>query len=311
MGTEIAGAWREAGGRDLEIARVAGSQFGLITRAQLEAIGFQSSAIALRIRAGRLHRVYRGVYAAGHTVLPRAGRRLAAVLTYGEGAVLSHASAAGHHDLRPDNGRLIHVTIPRGRRCRERSGIRLHHPTDLTEADCTTRDGIPVTTLARTLVDLGEHLPAGHVRAAFARAEQQRVLDMATVDAALERAGPRRRGPRVLREILRAYDPRWQDALSGLELRMLDLIAAADLPPPDVNAWLDGRFLVDFLWRRERLAVEADSARFHDTPNARRSDSRRDGELRRLGIRTIRVTDAQLADDPDGVARRLQRALRP
>lgn len=290
---------------------MAARQFGLITRRQLEALGFAPAAIALRVRAGRLHRVHRGVYAVGHPVLSREARRLAATLTCGAGAVLAHASAAGRHGLRPDNGRLVHVAIPPPRRCSARAGIRLHHPTDLTPADCTIRDGIPVTTLARTLVDLGEHLPASHVRAAFARAEQQRVLDMREIEGALARAGPRRRGPRILRELLRGYDPRWQDTLSGLELRLLDLVAAAGLPAPEVNAWVDGRFLIDFLWPRERLAVEADSARFHGTANARRSDARRDGELRRLGFTTLRISDTEIATDGPAVARRLRLALRP
>lgn len=301
MQTEIASHVRDA-----EIARVASRQFGLITRRQLERIGFGSAAIALRIRSGRLHRVHLGVYAVGHTVLSREARRLAAVLTFGDGAVLVQASAAGMHELRPDNGTLVHVAVPAGRRCRPRPGIRIHRLTDLTPADCTTRNGIPVTTLARTLVDLGDHLPPNHVRAAFVRAEQLRVLDMREIDAALARALPRRRGP----AILRGYDPRWQDTLSGLELRLLDLVSAHGLPAPDVNAWIDGRFLIDFLWRSERLAVETDSARFHDTPNARPSDARRDRELERLGLRVLRIAETDLGERPDAVAARLTAALR-
>lgn len=305
MRTEIASHLRDA-----EVARVASRQFGLITRRQLDGIGLTSPAVALRVRCGRLHRIRRGVYAVGHTVLSRDARRLAAVLTFGDGAVLAHASAAGLHDLRPDNGTLVHVAVPPGRRCRPRPGICVHHAGDLTPADCTTRRGIPVTTLARTLADLGESVPANHVRAAFIRAEQLRVLDMREIDAALARAHRRRRGPAILRELLRGYDPRWQETLSGLELRLLDIVAAHDLPAPDVNAWIDGRFLVDVLWRRERLAVETDSARFHDTPHARRSDARRDRELRRLGLTVLRVTDAELGGRPDTVAARLTRALR-
>lgn len=296
--------------RDAEVARTANAQFGLITRRQLQRIGLTSPAIALRLRSGRLHRVHRGVYAVGHTVLSRDARRLAAVLTFGDGAVLAHASAAGMHELRPDNGTLIHVALPPGRRCRPRPGICVHHPTDLTPADRTTRDGIPVTTRARTLVDLGDHHPVPHVRAAFVRAEQLRVLDMREIDAALARTHPRRRGPAILREILRGYDPRWQDTLSGLKLRLLDIVSARGLPAPDVNAWIDGRFLIDFLWRGERLAVETDSARFHGTPTARRSDARRDRELRRLGLTVLRVTDDDLDERPDAVAARLTRALR-
>lgn len=305
MRTEIA-----SHARDAEVARVASRQFGVITRRQLDVIGLTSPAVLLRCRTGRLHRLHRGVYAVGHTVLSRHARRLAAVLALGDGAVLAHASAAGMHDLRPDNGTVVHVAIPPGRRCRPRSGICIHHAADLTAADRTTRDGIPVTTLARTLVDLGDRLPAHHVRAAFVRAEQLRVLDVREVDAALARAHPRRRGPSVLRELLRGYDPRWQDTLSGLELRLLDVVRAHDLPTPDVNAWIDGRFLIDFLWRRERLAVETDSARFHGTPTARRSDARRDRELRRLGLTVLRVTDRDLDQRQDKVAARLSRSLR-
>ncbi len=289
---------------------MASRQFGLITRRQLERIGLTSPAVALRVRCGRLHRVHLGVYAVGHTVLSHDARRLAAVLTFGDGVVLAHASAAGMHHLRPDNGTLVHVAVPPGRRCRPRPGICVHHPADLTPADCTTRNGTPVTTYARTLADLGDHLPMHHVRAAFVRAEQLRVLDMREIDAVLERAHPRRRGPAMLREVLRGYDPRWQDTLSGLELRLLDIVSANDLPAPDVNAWVDGRFLIDFLWRRERLAVETDSARFHDTPNSRRSDARRDRELRGLGLTVLRVTDDDLGERPGAVAAQLTHVLR-
>ena len=287
------------------IATVARRQHGLITLRQLCAIGFDRSAIARRVAAGRLHRVHRGVYAVGHLALTRSGHRLAAVLAVSDQALASHITAAAIWEIRTTSSPRIDVTTS-GRQ-RSRGAIRVHERA-IHADDRTIRDGIPVTSLARTLVDLGDVVPPNQVRNAFVRAEQHRLIDMTAIDACLKRSG-RTRGARHLREVLRVYDPRWEQARSTLELEFLSLATAAGIPEPEVNAWINDRFLVDALWRSRRLIVEVDSRRFHDIPSARRNDARRDHTLRAIGYRVLRVTDEDLATRPEATGGRIHSEL--
>ena len=183
------------------------------------------------------------------------------------------------------------------------------HRRSIHQDDRALRHGIPVTSLARTLVDLGDGVPPRQVRGAFVRAEQLRLTDMTAIDAALGRGAPRQRGPRILRELLRGYDPRWQQTRSDLELAMLDLVAAHALPEPEVNPWIHDRFMVDFLWREQRVIVETDGAEVHGTATAQRDDARRDHVLTSLGYRVLRVSYDELTRMPDMVARDLRRQV--
>lgn len=293
--------------RERALAGLADAQHGVVSRTQLGELGFERGAIAHRVAQGRLHRLYAGVYAVGHARVPPAGRRLAAVLACGQGAVASHLTAAAHLGLRPSGGGPHHVTVPAGNGSRSRAGLRVHR-TRLVADDVAEHDGLPATTVARTLVDLGDLLAAEHVRRAFVRAEQARILDATAIDAVLTRAG-RRRGAAVMQGLLRAYDPRWQATRSGLELRMLDLVREHGLPPPEVNDWIAGRWEADLHWRDAAVVVEVDGAGVHATPGARRRDAVRDRALRRHGLTVVRVAEADLESDPARVARRVARAL--
>jgi very-short-patch-repair endonuclease len=137
------------------IARIARRQHGVVRLDQLLAAGLSPKGITRRVEAGRLHRLHRGVYAVGHTDLTREGRWLAAVFACGQGAVLSHESAAHLWKLSPTCPPLVHVTVPGTNGRRKRPGIRLHYSTTLTSKDATLRRNIPVTTQERTLRDLG------------------------------------------------------------------------------------------------------------------------------------------------------------
>ncbi len=292
--------------RDRQIAAIAARQHGLITSRQLADVGLSRQGTSDRVKAGRLHRVRRGVYAVGHTVLSANGHRHAAVLAIGDLALTSHTTAAAIWEIRPTTSGLMHVTTTTD--ARDRASIRVHrrpiHPDDRAR-----RDGIPVTSLALTLVDLGDVDAAHHLRKAFVRAEQLRLIDMTAIDAALDRASDRRRGPTLLRELLRGYDPRWQQTRSDLELAMLDLVTRHALPEPEVNAWIHERFMVDFLWRDERLIVETDGAQTHSTPTAQRGDARRDHVLTSLRYRVLRLPSVQLRERPRRAAADIVDAL--
>ncbi len=305
MHTESPTQGGDAQGREAEIGRLASTQHGLITTRQLLALGFGEAAIRYRVAAGRLHRVHRGVYAVGHLALTVSGRRLAAVLALGDDAVASHITAAAIWDIRQTTSRLIHVTVDRD--ARDRPGIRVHRR-PIQPVDVSIRDAIPVSSLARTLVDLGDVAPGVQVRNAFVRAEQLRLIDVRAIDDALDRAR-RFSGARRLREVLRVYDPRWQQTRSGLELAFLDLAQQFALPRPEVNAWIANEFLVDALWRDQRLIVEVDSARYHHVPSAERDDARRDHALRALGYRVIRAAENDVASERAALAATVARAL--
>lgn len=294
--------------RERAITRLAGEQHGLVTTRQLHALGLSPGSVAHRVRQRRLVRRYRGVYAVGAAPLTGAGRRLAAVLACGDGAAASHTAAAAALDLLPDRPGVVHVTVPPGNGSGSRPAIRVHRGRPLEDAEVVVVDGIPVTSVARTLVDLGDVVAPERLRRAFVRAEQLRVVDMVSIEASLATAG-RRRGARLLRELLTVYDPRWSQTRSVLEIAMLDVAQRFDLPEPEVNAWILERFLVDFLWRDAALIVETDGGEVHGTATARRDDARRDHALRRAGFRVLRVRYADVRRRPEAVAASVGAAL--
>lgn len=156
---------------DVGVARFATAQHGVVTAKQLAAVGVGRSAISERARAGRLHRVHQKVYAVGHRGLSLHGRWMAAVLACGEGAVLSHVSAAVLWKLlRPIDG-PVHVSIPTQQGRRSRKGIRLHRCPSLGPSLVTRREGIPVTSVLRTIDDLHGSVPPRLVRRAIRQAE--------------------------------------------------------------------------------------------------------------------------------------------
>lgn len=295
---------------DVLISRLAECQHGVVCLPQLQFLGLSARAVRNRVAAGRLTRIYRGVYAVGHGRLTQRGRWMAAVLAYGPRAVLSHCSAAALHGIRPDNRPKCDVTVP-GRSARSRPRIHVHASTTLTAKDITTIDGIPCTSLARTLLDLAEVVDRRGIAKAIDRAEALGVFDLRAVEDVLSRADGRR-GARVLREVLAEYAG---PALTETELeeRFLAMCRAAGLPTPEVNAWVtldDGvAYKIDFLWRAERLAVETDGWETHGTRRAFESDRRRDRSLRLAGWEVIRFTWRDVEREPDEVIAVLARLL--
>src|SRR3954468_20478826 len=179
---------------------VARGQQGLITREQLLALGFTPQAIKHRISRGRLHRVYRGVYAVGRRELTRHGRWMAAVLSRGPDAVLSHGSAAALWDIRDKEGNQIEISVPAGRFPR-RPGIRVHRRAALIAKDVTKHDGIPVTSPACTLIDMTPRLNDGQREAAVNEVDKLDLIDPDRLRRELDDR-PGRPGTRPLRKIL-------------------------------------------------------------------------------------------------------------
>jgi hypothetical protein len=295
---------------DAEIVALAERQHGVVTLAQLQSLGLGRSGVSKRASSGRLYRVHRGVYAVGRPRLTQHGHWMAAVLACGPRAALSHRSCAGLHAVRQDSRARIDVSVPTSS-TRTRPNIDLHRSTTLTTDDITTVEGIPCTTVARMLVDLGDVASPRAVEQALDQAEILRLFDLRAVRAALERAGPRR-GAGVLRALLEAYSG---PTITRRELEelMLALCRKASFPSPAVNAWItldDGiAYQADFLWRAEKLIAETDGRETHMTAKAFEHDRLRDQRLAMAGYTVVRFTWRQVADDPRSVTEALRTLL--
>ena len=270
------------------LGELARRQWGVITRPQLRAAGLGDSGVRDWVRDGRLHRLHRGVYAYGHDRLKVEGRWLAAVLACGPGAVLSHRSAGRLWEVRQNNAALIDVTVPSRNGRIRRAGIRIHRSGRLGADEVAERDGIPVTTLARTLLDLADVLHPQALRRAITEAEYRGRFDLTSLIAVVE-SNPGRRGAKVMR----AAEQAGHRTRSPLEDRFLAFVDKWRVEEPESNVWLEG-YEVDFLWRRVGLVVELDGAAEHGTRAAVRRDRRRDRVLWRAGFRTMRLTDDAL-----------------
>jgi hypothetical protein len=201
------------------IAALAARQHGVVATRQLRVLGVSATAIRRRVTDARLRTLHQGVYVIGEST--QKGRWLAAVLALGPDAVLSHRDAAALHGLRRCERRAIEVTIPR--RARRRRGITVHETRPLHPDDRTAVDGIPVTSISRTLLDLAELLTPTQLRRAYVEAERLRALDLTAIRELLGRSNGRR-GVTALRALM-AYDPSAAaEARSELERGFLDLV---------------------------------------------------------------------------------------
>jgi predicted transcriptional regulator of viral defense system len=292
---------------DRAIARLAARQGGVVSARQLAAAALSRQAVHGRVRRGLLHPVHRGVYAVGHPAISVLGRRWAAVLALGDGAFVSHEAAADAFAIRPSSSWLVHVSV-RGRGGRgPRPGIRIHRPHLLPDEEVTALDGLPITTPARTLLDLAATGLTGRgLEAAVDRAEQQRLLDFADLRELLARH-PRRPGTRRLEALLASYSAPL-DTRSHLEELVIELCDAHDLPRPLVNCVIEGR-VRDFYWPSRRLVVEADGYAWHRSPSAFNDDRERDVELALAGLRGLRFTWHQVTRRRPYVADAILRGL--
>lgn len=263
------------------------------------------------MRSGELLKLHRGVYAVGHAHLRPNGYRLAAVLAVGPGAALSHRDAAALHGLRDGGGTRIDVSTAAERRSTRR--IRVHGRRRLGADDRTTVDGIPVTTIARTLVDLAEVVAPDALNKALNEAERQRTLDVRAIEEALgRRRGRRGPGTAKLRAALNELEHHGaQLTRSPLEDRLLPLLDAHDLPRPATNAHVEG-YECDAVWAQARLVVELDGWDTHKTRRAFQHDRTKANALTAAGWTVLRFTHDDLVRRPHetaaAIARQLSRA---
>lgn len=297
-----------AASTDDRIRAVAERQRGRASRAQLLTAGVGRSAIFRRTHNGRLERVHSAVYALPQTAELPLATETAALLACGKGAVLSHHSAATLWGLRPGTARPVHVTFPGQRGCRPRAGVIVHRSGTLTPADATTHDGLPITSPARTLLDVAAGLTDRDVEqlldeGLFVR----RLLTLSEVEDVLSRAGSHP-GQARLRRVASAHTHSTKTD-SPPEERLLTLIRAAALPEPRHQVSILG-YRLDFFWPDLQLAVEVDAYGTHGSRSRFEADRRRDARLlAERGIVVLRVTKAMIEQRPWEAIATLARAI--
>lgn len=272
---------------------LAHEQHGVATRAQLIELGYGHEAIRHRLRRGRLHAVRRGVYAVGRPELSRLGWWMAAVLSCGPEALLSHGSAAALWGIRPVDGRLPEVSVPSGVE-RRGAGIVVHRRSGLSGDDVASRRRVPVTSPVCTVVDLTLRLLPKQLETMVNEADKLDLVDPEALRQALNtRAG--RPGVGVLRELLDRQTFTLTD--SELERLFLPIVRRAGLPPPVTGRRVNG-FRVDFNWPALGLVVETDGLRYHRTPAQQARDRLRDQTHLAAGLKPLRFTHAQVKFEP-------------
>lgn len=291
---------------DRLVAALAREQHGVVAHWQLIDLGLTVDRIEWRVRAGRLHPIHIGVYAVGHPRLARPGHWMAAVLACGPSAVLSHRDAGAHWQIRRAGRAAIDVTVPRGRKY-VHAGLTIHRPRVLLPDERTVHDGIPVTTVARTLLDLAAVVSLTELRYAWDDAERQKLFDLTQIQTVRGRF-KRRKGLRNIDLLIAERRPLPPITRSRLEEMFLAFCERYGFPRPQMNLWI-GEFEVDAVFPDHEVAIELDGRDYHTHPTAQERDPVRDVRLQLLGYKPMRITYRRLVTQPDEVARDLRALL--
>jgi hypothetical protein len=294
---------------DARLARLAARQHGIVSRNQLLVLGLDADRIAYRIDVGRLHRLYRGVYAVGHVHLTQRGRWLAAVVACrvpGGESALSHRAAGWLHGiLRSAPANPIDVIATRRHQLR---GVRCHRGRGLHRDDLAIVDAIPVTSVHRTFLDLAEVLHPLRLFDALELSLRLQQFDLTEMQAVIAR-NPGRHGLKPLQAQLARLTgaPAWLD--SKLEAEFLfQLRQHPDLPEPLTHQVVEGE-PVDFYWPGHRVVVEIDGDKYHSLPRDRLNNTRRDRKLTLAGYIVLRISELELKTEPERVMADLRALL--
>ncbi|MGI8461980.1 MAG: DUF559 domain-containing protein [Solirubrobacterales bacterium] len=286
------------------LSALADRQDGIVDDADLFGLGFSRDQVKYRLALGRLHRIHPGVYAVGRRRLTREGVWLAAVRACGPGALLGYRSAGAKYGTVADLSNGTEILTTASRHSQER--ILVHRTRSLHPDDRMNLDGIPITSWARTMLDLADVLTPDRLERALDESEYLRLFDLNALHAAIERS-PGRRGRKTLCALLAKWDHA-SPTRSDLEDRFLELCADHGLPKPHTNTTVCG-FDVDALFADRKLIVELDGAAAHRTRSRFESDRVRDAKLQIAGYRVVRITWRRLRDEPAEVAADLRALL--
>ena len=270
---------------ELQVAGLVSARHRIVCARELYAVGISRSGVSRWVARGRLRREHRGVYVYGNGEPSQEGRLYAAAIAIGADAAVSHVSAAVLHGFWPYAvPGVVDVSVPR--QVRSRLGIRVHQATDLA---VITRLDIPVTTPARTIMDLAATMYSDQ---AFRRVvHEAQVQNEVTIEQLRRELRPGRSGaPRLAAEIAHGARP----TRSGFEDRVVELLRGYHLPPFETNVhppgtphWVE----VDVLFPTEKLVIEVDGDRYHSTPFRREFDARKQAIVEAAGYRVLRVTE--------------------
>ena len=288
------------------LAKLAAGQFGVVAREQLLALGVSATTITRWVSEGRLVRLYRGVYAVGHANLTASGRRMAAVLACGPGAVLSHLTAAAHLGLLHYSGASIHISLPSHRKVRAQGRIRVHH-TRLHPGDRAI-EGIPVTSPMRTLLDLAGIVSEPRLREAVERSQRMQVFDRRELDF-LVADSQGRTGVRALRRLLADLGDVAPEFRSHAERAFYELVRSSGLPLPQMNVVVAG-LTVDAYWPEHNLVVEIDGYSYHRSRRVFEDDHARTERLQQAGLEVRRFTAKRVLGHPEATVAAMTQVLR-
>jgi very-short-patch-repair endonuclease len=275
----------------------------LIRRHELLTAGLSCSGISDRVKRGALHRRHRAVYSIGHRALSREAEMLAGVFAAGDGAALSHEAVAELRGLIRYRAPVIAVVSPRRRSI---AGVRVHYCRRLHPLDIVVYHGIPVTTVARMLVDLSDIFTVDELVNVIHEAAYRNQFNLEATRRAMARANGRP-SLHVLEEAIELYLNGSAGLKSRKEKAFLALVASAGFTKPLVNTKVEG-IEVDFHWPDRRRIVEVDG-RGHRRPTAKRTDPRRDAALRKAGWTVLRITHEEVEQRPERVLEQLKRYL--
>jgi hypothetical protein len=278
-------------------------QHGVVSIAQLKQLGYSTSGVGRAAEAGWLHGIDRSVYAVGHTNLSSHGKCMAAVLACGPGAVLSHYSACWLHGLARWEPEPFHVTGPVARR--SRLPVRIHRARRLEDEDWEVVEGIPVTSVPRTLLDMAA-VKSRSLDRLVERAEELEVFNLGPVESLLDRTWGHHGWGR-LRRAIALYQP-VPFTRSGFERLFYEAVLDAGLARPATN-YVEAGFELDVYWPEQRFAVELDTYGTHGTHAAFERDRLRQEDLKLAGIELTRVTDVRFHREPEVVLERIARLL--
>jgi very-short-patch-repair endonuclease len=279
-------------------------QHGVVSIRQLRRLGYTHRSVQRGVEGGHLHRLHRGVYAVGHANISLDGRCLAAVLASGPGALLSHYSAGWLLGLFATSPIPVHVTTPLPRK--RRDAVRIHRSETLEDCDRAMERGIPVTSTARTALDLAAILRFPTLRRLIRRSEDLRSFDLDDFRSVIARnQGHRGAGP--LERALAIYEPP-RFTRSELEREFVAQAEAAGLPGA-VTAFSVAGYELDVYWPELRFAVELDVYSTHGSHESFEQDRRRDEDLKLAGVELTRITGRRFEREPQQVIERVGRLL--
>ena len=291
-------------------SRLVSSQHGAFALHQARAAGIDSSKLTREIHAGRIRRGLPGVYLMTVSPWTRFQRAHEVLLWAGDGAALSHTTAAWLLGLDVDRTARVHVTCPRNLRSHH-PGVEVHRGPRLLGCDISTTQSLRITTMPRTVIDLSGTLSEEPLDIALDSAIRKGMSRRTFLDRFEEMAIRRRPGTAILRRLIEEREAEQGLPGSAFERQLLRALRGGGLPLPVCQyAVSDGMTAyIDFAYPEFGIAIEADGYRWHDGRVAYERDRARNSELASRGWRVLQITWLQLKYRSNEVIRRIRRAL--